>query len=283
MLALHLIEEVTTGESTMKTTTTRGPLFVLMTIGLAGLACTLSRQVPVGEPTPRTVVTRMTDALIGPLRIVDGCLVIGEGEARHVVVWPPDFEVSREGDVMWVFRDNYESEFRLGETVSLLGGEVESIEAFDERTRQQVSTGCEGPYWLVANVSPAGAESAVSGSEALAATEWQLLSIDGTRLIEGTEITLSFGEAYLGGTMTCNDYGSGPLSCRYEATKDGRLEIYEPFAVGTQLCSEPAGIMEQEAAYIEALRTATAYRMALDTLQIADDVGRTTLLFTRRE
>jgi heat shock protein HslJ len=266
----------------MKTTTARGHLLLAIAISLAALGCGLSRQMPGGEPTPRAVVTRMTDALIGPLRMVDGCLLIGKGETRHVIVWPPDFEVSRESDVIWVFRDNYESELRLGDTVTLLGGEVASIEAFDERTRQQVPTGCDGPYWLVANVSPAGVIWS-DDSRALVGTDWLLLHIDGEEPIKGTEITLSFGEEYLGGTMTCNKYGGGPTGGGYRAMDKGKLDIFEPLAVGAEVCSKPEGIMEQEEAYIEALQGANAYRMVLDTLQIADDAGKSTLLFKRSE
>jgi heat shock protein HslJ len=49
---------------------------------------------------------------------------------------------------------------------------------------------------------PDTAGSADSG--ALEGTEWVLTSLKGQSLIEGTEITLFFEEAFLGGSMTCN-------------------------------------------------------------------------------
>jgi heat shock protein HslJ len=112
----------------------------------------------------------------------------------------------------------------------------------------------------------------------LVGTEWTLTSLNGSSLIEDTEITLFFKEAYLDGTMTCNNYGGGPDSGKYTATDDGRLAIPQ-LAVTVQLCSEPEGIMEQEAAYIEALHDAATYRVTGDRLEIADASGRTTLVF----
>jgi hypothetical protein len=54
----------------------------------------------------------------------------------------------------------------------------------------------------------AGVEEAPAAD--LAGTRWALTSLDGDGLIEGTEITLTFEEAFLGGKMTCNGYGGTP-------------------------------------------------------------------------
>jgi heat shock protein HslJ len=117
-----------------------------------------------------------------------------------------------------------------------------------------------------------------NASPDLVGTGWTLTSLNGSGLIEDTEITLFFKEAYLGGAMTCNNYGGGPDSGKYTATDDGRLAIPQ-LAVTVQLCSEPEGIMEQEAAYIEALHDATTYRVTGDRLEIAAAGGKTRLIF----
>ncbi|MFO7741817.1 MAG: META domain-containing protein [Anaerolineae bacterium] len=96
------------------------------------------------------------------------------------------------------------------------------------------------------------------------------------------DLTLAFEEAYLGGSMTCNLYGGGPDSGKYTTTDDGALKIHQ-IAVTVQLCSEPEGIMEQEAAYIEALRAAVAYRIIDGRLEIMDADGETTLVFEPEE
>jgi heat shock protein HslJ len=118
--------------------------------------------------------------------------------------------------------------------------------------------------------------------ERLVGTQWTLTSLRGSNLIEDTEITLYFTERYLGGRMTCNQYGGGPDSGKYTATDDGILMIDE-LAVTVRDCSEPEGIMEQEAAYIEALRDAADYRVVDDRLEIADASGDTILVLEPKE
>jgi heat shock protein HslJ len=217
----------------------------------------------------------MTALYVGPLTMVDGCLRTGDSEADNLVVWPPDFEVTVENDIIRVRYDDQDVEVRLGQVVHLGGGEVKSIEAFDDLTRQQVPSGCPGPYWLVGSISPVEAAD-------LAGTEWALTSLNGEGLIEGTEITLFFEETFLGGSMTCNGYGSGPDSGKYVARDDSTLDILQPLAVTVQLCSSPEGIMEQEAAYIEALLSAATYRVIVDRLEIDDADGETILVFTTK-
>ncbi len=253
-----------------------GLLVLLIGFTLSVVGCAVSEKTPENKatltPMPRVVVTRMTALYIGPLTMVDGCLRLGEGEAGNLVVWPPDFEVSIENDTIWVLYDDHKVEVRLGQVVRLGGGEVKSIEAFDERTRQQIPTGCPGPYWLVGSISPVEAADLVG-------TEWVLISLNGNSLIEDTSITLYFEEAFLGGSMTCNGYGGGPDSGKYVATDDGTLTVFQPLAVTVQLCSSPEGIMEQEAAYIKALQSAATYRVVDDRLKIDNAVEETILIF----
>jgi heat shock protein HslJ len=109
-----------------------------------------------------------------------------------------------------------------------------------------------------------------------------LTSLKGESLIEGTEINLYFEEAFLGGSMTCNGYGGGPDSGKYIATDDGALTLGEHFAVTVQLCLEPKGIMEQEAAYIEALLSAESYHVVDDRLDMGNAAGQIILVFARK-
>ena len=263
----------------MKHTRVFGILALLIGLALSVVGCAASEKTPENEatltPMPRVVVTRMAALYVGPLTMVNGCLRIGEGEADNLVVWPPDFEVSIENDTIRVLYDDQQVEVRLGQVVRLGGGEVKSIEAFDERTRQGIPAGCPGPYWLVGSISPFKAADLVG-------TEWVLTSLNGEGLIEGTSITLYFEEAFLGGSMTCNGYGSGPDSGKYVATDDGTLTVARPLAVTVQLCSSPEGIMEQEEAYIEALLSAATYRVIVDRFEIDDADGETILVFAKK-
>ena len=160
--------------------------------------------------------------------------------------------------------------------VRLGGGEVQSIEAFDEHTRQQIPAGCPGPYWLVGSISPVEAADLVN-------TEWMLISLNGNSLIENTEITLIFDKEFLVGFMGCNGYGGGHDSGRYISTDDGNLTIPQEMAVMAQLYSEPEGIMEQDAAYIEALRSTASYRVENDHLEVDNATGETILVFARKD
>jgi heat shock protein HslJ len=116
----------------------------------------------------------------------------------------------------------------------------------------------------------------------LVGAQWVLVSLNGESLIEGTEITLNFEKEFLGGFMGCNRYGGGPDSGKYIVTDDGTLTIPHQIAVTVQLCSTPEGIMEQEAAYIEALRSAASYRVVDDRLEIDNAAGETILVFARK-
>jgi heat shock protein HslJ len=255
-------------------------IILLIGFALSVAGCVVSERAPENDamltPMPRVVVTRMTALYVGPLTMVDGCLRLGKGEAGNLVVWPPDFEVSIENDTIRVLYDDHKVEVRLGQVVRLGGGEVKSLEAFDERTRQQVPSGCPGPYWLVGSISPVEAADLVG-------TEWVLTSLNGERLIEDTSITLFFEEAFLGGSMTCNGYGGGPDSGKYVVRGDGTLTVVRPLAVTVQLCPSPEGIMEQEEAYIEALRSVATYRVIVDRLEISSAAGETSLVFVREE
>ena len=131
--------------------------------------------------------------------------------------------------------------------------------------------------------TPARPDATVSpGSGALEGTEWVLTSLKGQSLIEGTEINLYFEDAFLGGSMTCNGYGGGPDSGKYIAANDGTLTLGEYFAVTVQLCSEPQGIMEQEAAYIDALLSAESYHVVDDRLEMGNAAGQIILVYARK-
>jgi heat shock protein HslJ len=112
----------------------------------------------------------------------------------------------------------------------------------------------------------------------LADTSWELVSLNGKDLIEGTAITLVFTETYLGGQMGCNGYGGSPDTGKYNIKRDGTFQIGDPFAVTVQLCTEPEGIMEQEAEYIEALMNAVKFRMVDNRLEIDNGIGETILI-----
>jgi putative hemolysin len=116
----------------------------------------------------------------------------------------------------------------------------------------------------------------------LSDTEWELISLNGKDLIAGTAITLYFSNEYLGGEMGCNGYGGSTDSGKYQDKSDGTFTLGSPFAVTVQLCTEPEGIMEQEAAYIDVLMTASHYKIVDNYLEIENPAGETILIFQNK-
>ena len=107
-------------------------------------------------------------------------------------------------------------------------------------------------------------------------SEWILQSLNGKPLVEDSNITLSFDKGRAGGYAGCNWYGwnyrpSGPTPQVPEVT------------ITVRLCSEPAGVMEQEQEYVEALRQMKAFEVQGDRLLVKDAEDEAILVFQRRQ
>jgi heat shock protein HslJ len=111
---------------------------------------------------------------------------------------------------------------------------------------------------------------------ALKDSEWLLTSLLGEGLLEDSRITLNLGEGGFDGVAGCNNYGG-----EYDAADGGILLTSDIFHTEMD-CSSPEGIMEQETAYIQALRSSAAYRLADGRLEIAGASGETILVFARK-
>jgi heat shock protein HslJ len=133
-------------------------------------------------------------------------------------------------------------------------------------------------------VTPASPDATAtpSSENALEGTEWVLTSLRGKPLLEGTHITLSFEDKWLSGFAGCNAYGGGPDSGGYAVADDGTLTLPQ-LAITVMACPSPEGVMEQEQAYVEALRSTASYRLADGHLEIRDAAGETILVFARQE
>jgi heat shock protein HslJ len=88
-----------------------------------------------------------------------------------------------------------------------------------------------------------------------------------------TEVTATFQGGRVSGSAGCNTYTAG-----YTLGPDaGALHIDQP-ASTRMFCAEPAGVMEQEGAYLAALPTATRYRIEGDRLTLQRQHGTETTL-----
>lgn len=125
------------------------------------------------------------------------------------------------------------------------------------------------------NASQAG-----DGSD-LAGTSWMATGInDGsqtlTDVLAGTTLTAAFAEdGTVAGNSGCNDY-SGP----YKVT--GNQIGIGPLSSTMKACSEPAGVMEQEAQYLAALANAEVFVVDGNTLELREVDGTVMAKFTKK-
>ena len=92
-------------------------------------------------------------------------------------------------------------------------------------------------------------------------TEWVRTSLNGSDLVEGSNITLTFAAGRAGGFAGCNGYGSEYVEEPHTAAAGVATLTIPVIEITLQLCQAPDGVMEQEAAYSEALTGATVFRM----------------------
>jgi heat shock protein HslJ len=92
-------------------------------------------------------------------------------------------------------------------------------------------------------------------------------------LLEDTAITMKIEEDEISGSAGCNFYGA--TSIRWSRHS---IEIRE-VAHTDMACPEPAGVMEQEEEFIDALKNARTYRLDGDNLSILNKHGDLLLRF----
>ncbi len=119
-----------------------------------------------------------------------------------------------------------------------------------------------------------------AGETGLAGTSWVATSYNNGKeavvsVLQGSEITAEFGEdGTLSGSAGCNGY-----TASYTVEGD-TLQIGPP-ASTRKMCSEPEGVMEQEASYLAAIQAAATYERRGDTLTLRDANGSTLAKFVR--
>jgi hypothetical protein len=99
------------------------------------------------------VATFWTAEIIGKLTIVEGCVRVIDrvNNVSHLLVWPPDFEVTIEKDTVRIIGgkvsgNHTESLLHDGEMVYFGGGETSQP---NEQLLSSEPPNCPGPYWVV--------------------------------------------------------------------------------------------------------------------------------------
>lgn len=117
--------------------------------------------------------------------------------------------------------------------------------------------------------TPPAATEVPSGSAGVLRGTWRLIAYgdpaDPTPVIEGTEVTATFEASGVGGNAGCNTYGG---SFQFEGAS---LTISG--LVSTLRACEDQAVMDQEAAFLEALRNVTSYEVSDGTLRLSYPEG----------
>jgi len=117
-----------------------------------------------------------------------------------------------------------------------------------------------------------------SESNELAETQWVLLSYGSPdaeiALVEGNLITLEFGaEGQVAGSSICNSYVA-----EYDVHEDTLMFVN---VTSAQIPCEGNTVTQQEADYLQALKSASTFQLSGDTLIIAYNGGSATLTLMR--
>jgi heat shock protein HslJ len=118
-------------------------------------------------------------------------------------------------------------------------------------------------------------------SQDLAGTEWDVTNYNNGNqavvgVLEGTTLTASFDkDGNLSGNSGCNQYTG-----TYKV--DGNQITIGPLASTMMMCSDPAGVMDQEAQYLAALQSAASYRIEGNVLELRTKDDALAAMFNRK-
>lgn len=124
--------------------------------------------------------------------------------------------------------------------------------------------------------APTSTATSMPESDPLAGTRWEVVNFNNgsalVSLIDGTRITIEFGQdSRVTGNSGCNTYFAP-----YQV--DGSsITIGQPGG-SQQLCSEPEGIMEQEAEFLNALPTSATFRIDGNMLEMSTAGGQIAII-----
>lgn len=117
--------------------------------------------------------------------------------------------------------------------------------------------------------------------QVLADTRWQVSGYNNGRqavvsVLMATSISLDFhADARLAGSAGCNRYHAG-------YSQSGTAVTIGPAASTRRACAEPAGIMQQEALYLQALERVASARIEADRLELRAADGTLQVVARRR-
>lgn len=109
---------------------------------------------------------------------------------------------------------------------------------------------------------------------AIEGPEWKLVEINGAAPLDGPQVTLKLENKQAGGKASCNSYGG-------QYTLQGKKVAFQEVFQTEMACMDPAGVMDQESAYMQALLDTASFEMVGERLELKDANGETTLVFEK--
>jgi heat shock protein HslJ len=120
---------------------------------------------------------------------------------------------------------------------------------------------------LLVGCSPGPADSL-----SLEGTRWMLVTLKGEPPLAGTAPAAEFSADQISGSTGCNHY-FGAYAVSGSDITIGNVASTEMW------CADPEGVMDQEQAFLVALRSAASYRLAGERLELLDAAGSVILAF----
>lgn len=108
-------------------------------------------------------------------------------------------------------------------------------------------------------------------------TQWALISINDSELIEGSHISLYFRNGSVWGSAGCNTYG-GDYS-----TEDPNILKILGLVVTAIDCPSPEGVIEQEEEYVNTIHNSALYSVTDNKLTIYSSGNQKLLVFERKQ
>jgi heat shock protein HslJ len=121
----------------------------------------------------------------------------------------------------------------------------------------------------------ANKDSGTGSVSALVGPTWHVVTIDGAKVLDGTQLTATFStDSRVSGSSGCNLY-----SGRAEA-QTGRLAIGS--LASTLMACQADGVMSQERRYLAALQAATSFSVSGDELRLGRSASEVTLVYSSK-
>jgi heat shock protein HslJ len=111
----------------------------------------------------------------------------------------------------------------------------------------------------------------------LEATAWELTTLDGAPVLPDSHPTIEFNGGQVRGNASCNSFFGEVL---YRS--NGNIS-FSDLGQTLMACIKPEGLMEQEAAYMQALGNVGSYMVEGGTLKMLDVNGAVRLVFEGTE